>query len=114
MDTIFDVRSAHGFSTARRETRCGDQNSDLTASSATPMISLLRTTLLGHAQHGSDIAEPTLLGLLAIAGVLEERLTRLEATLQPATPRNHPMPHPPSSPSSGGHPDIFQACRKAE
>ena len=50
-----------------------------------PMVSLLRTTLLGHAQHGSDIAEPTLLGLLAITGVLEERLTRLEATLQPAT-----------------------------
>ncbi|MFF2059959.1 hypothetical protein [Rhodococcus qingshengii] len=50
-----------------------------------PMCSLLRTTLLKHAQHGSDITEPTLLGLLAITGVLEERLTRIEATLQPAT-----------------------------
>ena len=48
-----------------------------------PMCSLLRTTLLKHAQHRSDITEPTLLGLLAITGVLEERLTRLEATIQP-------------------------------
>ncbi|MFI5436754.1 hypothetical protein ACHMZP_33965 [Rhodococcus baikonurensis] len=49
------------------------------------MCSLLRTTLLKHAQQGNDITEPTLLGLLAITGVLEERLTRLEATLQPET-----------------------------
>ncbi|EEN85581.1 hypothetical protein ACH49M_28340 [Rhodococcus qingshengii] len=49
-----------------------------------PMCSLLRTTLLKHAQHGSDITEPTLLGLLAITGALEERLTRLEATIQPS------------------------------
>ena len=33
-----------------------------------PMCSLLRTTLLKHAQHGSDITEPTVLGLLAITG----------------------------------------------
>lgn len=46
------------------------------------MCSLLRTTLLGHAQHGRDITEPALLGLLAIPGVLEERLARLEATVQ--------------------------------
>lgn len=52
-----------------------------------PMVSLLRTTVLGHIQHGNDITEPTLLGLLAITGVLEERLTRLEATLQTATAR---------------------------
>ena len=52
-----------------------------------PMCSLLRTTLLDHAQHGRDITDPTLLGLLAITGVLEERLTRLEASVQPsATP----------------------------
>ncbi|MBQ7806410.1 hypothetical protein [Rhodococcus sp. (in: high G+C Gram-positive bacteria)] len=50
-----------------------------------PMVSLLRTTVLGHAQQGRDITEPTLLGLLAITGVLEERLTRLETTLQPET-----------------------------
>lgn len=50
-----------------------------------PMVSLLRTTLLRHAHQGSDITEPTLLGLLAITGVLEERLTRLEAMIQPAT-----------------------------
>ncbi len=49
-----------------------------------PMCSLLRTTLLKHGQHGSDITEPTLLGLLAITGALEERLTRLEATIQPS------------------------------
>ncbi|MCZ4618682.1 hypothetical protein [Rhodococcus qingshengii] len=48
------------------------------------MCGLLRTTLLDHAQRGRDITEPTLLGLLAIA-VFEERLTRLEATIQPAT-----------------------------
>jgi hypothetical protein len=52
-----------------------------------PMCSLLRTTLLDHAQHGRDITERTLLGLLAITGVLEERLTRLEAVIEPsATP----------------------------
>ncbi|MFF1946308.1 hypothetical protein ACFVWF_29715 [Rhodococcus qingshengii] len=45
------------------------------------MCQLLRMTLLNHAQHGRDITEHTLLGLLAIAGVLEERLTRLEATI---------------------------------
>ena len=48
------------------------------------MCGLLRTTLLDHAQHGRDITEPTLLGLLAITGVLEERLTRLEAAIQPS------------------------------
>ena len=48
------------------------------------MCSLLRTTLLDHAQHGRDITEPTLLGLLAITGALEERLTRLEAAIQPS------------------------------
>ncbi|ANQ75801.1 MULTISPECIES: hypothetical protein [Rhodococcus] len=50
-----------------------------------PMCSLLRTTLLAHAQQGSDITEPTVLGLLAITGVLEERLTRLEAMIQPVS-----------------------------
>lgn len=50
-----------------------------------PMCSLLRTTLLAHAQRGSDITEPTVLGLLAITGALEERLTRLEASIQPTT-----------------------------
>ena len=49
------------------------------------MCGLLRTTLLAHAQHGRDITEPTLIGLLAITGVLEERLTRLEATIQTDT-----------------------------
>ncbi|WP_182263404.1 hypothetical protein [Rhodococcus sp. UFZ-B548] len=48
------------------------------------MCRLLRTTLLAHADQGRDITEPTLLGLLAITGALEERLTRLETTLQPA------------------------------
>ena len=48
------------------------------------MCSLLRTTLLTHAQQGSDITEPTVLGLLAITSVLEERLTRSEAMIQPA------------------------------
>ncbi|WP_182263134.1 hypothetical protein [Rhodococcus sp. UFZ-B548] len=52
-----------------------------------PMCSLLRTTLLDHAKRGRDITEPTLLGLLAITGVLEARLTRLEAAIQTsATP----------------------------
>ncbi|PBI84784.1 hypothetical protein BKP42_66850 [Rhodococcus erythropolis] len=58
----------------------------LPISDGAPMVSLLRATLLDHARHGSDITEPTLLGLLAITGVLEERLTRLEITLQPAAP----------------------------
>ena len=48
------------------------------------MCRLLRTTLLAHADQGRDITEPTLLGLLAITGALEERLTRLEATIHPA------------------------------
>ncbi|MGG7105022.1 hypothetical protein [Rhodococcus sp. 24CO] len=47
------------------------------------MCRLLRTTLLAHADQGRDITEPTLLGLLAITGALEERLTRLEATIHP-------------------------------
>ncbi|WP_208722279.1 hypothetical protein [Rhodococcus qingshengii] len=55
------------------------------------MCQLLRTTLLDHAQHGRDITEPTLLGLLAVTSALEQRLTRLEATIQPAPCRN---PHP--------------------
>ncbi|QXC46846.1 hypothetical protein [Rhodococcus qingshengii] len=49
-----------------------------------PMCSLLRTTLLTHTQQGRDITEPTVLGLLAVTGVLEERLTKLEAMIQPA------------------------------
>ena len=48
------------------------------------MCGLLRTTLLNHAQYGRDITEPILLGLLAITAALEERLTRLEATIQPS------------------------------
>ena len=46
----------------------------------------LRTTLLAHADQGRDITEPTLLGLLAITGVLEERLSRLEAMIEPSAP----------------------------
>lgn len=49
-----------------------------------PMCSLLRTTLREHAQRGNDITEPTLLGLLAITGALEERLTTLETAVQPS------------------------------
>ncbi|AZI66089.1 hypothetical protein RQN9TF_33250 (plasmid) [Rhodococcus qingshengii] len=49
-----------------------------------PMCSLPRTTLLEHAQYGTDITEPALLGLLAITGALEERLTTLETTIQPS------------------------------
>lgn len=49
-----------------------------------PMCGILRSTLLDHTKRGRDITEPTLLGLLAITGLLEERLTRIEATLQPA------------------------------
>lgn len=56
------------------------------------MCQLLRTTLLAHARQGHDITEPAVLGLLAIAGVLEERLTRLEATIPSATA---PCPSPP-------------------
>lgn len=51
------------------------------------MCQLLRTTLLDHARHGRDITEPTLLRLLAVTSALEERLTRLEATMQPAPTR---------------------------
>lgn len=47
-----------------------------------PMCSLLRTTLLEHAHRGNDITEPALLGLLAITGALEERLTTLETAIQ--------------------------------
>ncbi|NMM92164.1 hypothetical protein B2J88_49310 [Rhodococcus sp. SRB_17] len=46
------------------------------------MCQLLRTTLLTHARQGRDITEPALLGLLAIAGILEEHLTRLETSTQ--------------------------------
>ena len=48
------------------------------------MCRLLRTTLLAHTDQGHDITEPTLLGLLAITSALEERLTRLEATIHAA------------------------------
>lgn len=48
------------------------------------MFSLLRTTLLEHAQRGNNITEPALLGLLAITGGLVERLTTLETTIQPS------------------------------
>ncbi|ALU73386.1 hypothetical protein H351_30395 (plasmid) [Rhodococcus erythropolis R138] len=51
-----------------------------------PLVSLLRTTLLDHVEHGTDITEPALLGLLAITGVLEERLTRLEAAALHSSP----------------------------
>ncbi|MBQ7803034.1 hypothetical protein [Rhodococcus sp. (in: high G+C Gram-positive bacteria)] len=47
-----------------------------------PMCLLLRTTLLEHAHRGNDITEPALLGLLAITGALEERLTTLETAIQ--------------------------------
>ena len=49
------------------------------------MCGLLRTTLLAHADQGRNITEPALLGLLAITGALEERLTQLEATIHPSS-----------------------------
>lgn len=50
------------------------------------MAQMLRETLVRHAQDGVEVAEPALLGLLAIVGVLEDRLAHqpapaLEATL---------------------------------
>lgn len=42
------------------------------------MTKMLRDTLLQHAASGLDVAEPALLGLLAIVGVLEDRLAQSE------------------------------------
>lgn len=48
------------------------------------MTKMLRDTLIQHAESGVDVAEPALLGLLAIVGALEDRLAQptpaLEAT----------------------------------
>ncbi|MGB3362932.1 MAG: hypothetical protein WA972_12750 [Rhodococcus qingshengii] len=44
------------------------------------MTKMLRDTLVQHAESGVDVAEPALLGLLAIAGALEGRLARNEPT----------------------------------
>ncbi|KDQ04359.1 hypothetical protein RCF19_22860 [Rhodococcus qingshengii] len=38
------------------------------------MTKMLRDTLMQHAESGVDVAEPALLGLLAIVGALEDRL----------------------------------------
>ncbi|MCD2109107.1 hypothetical protein LQ385_28800 [Rhodococcus qingshengii] len=38
------------------------------------MTKMLRDTLVEHAESGVDVAEPALLGLLAIVGALEDRL----------------------------------------
>ncbi|NMM92425.1 hypothetical protein B2J88_50740 [Rhodococcus sp. SRB_17] len=54
----------------------------LTISDDAAMCQLLRATVLAHARQGRDIIEPALLGLLAIAGILEEHLTRLETSTQ--------------------------------
>ncbi|MGM5069196.1 hypothetical protein EU244_030680 [Rhodococcus qingshengii] len=42
------------------------------------MTNMLRETLIRHAGNGTDITEPALLGLLAIVGVLEDRLAHVE------------------------------------
>ncbi|MGM5068740.1 hypothetical protein EU244_028195 [Rhodococcus qingshengii] len=44
------------------------------------MTNMLRETLVRHADNGTDITEPALLGLLAIVGMLEDRLAHLEPT----------------------------------
>ncbi|MFF1553339.1 hypothetical protein ACFVX3_20160 [Rhodococcus erythropolis] len=38
------------------------------------MTQMLRETLVRHGEDGVEVAEPALLGLLAIVGVLEDRL----------------------------------------
>ncbi|MBY6385413.1 hypothetical protein HG717_16055 [Rhodococcus erythropolis] len=40
------------------------------------MTKMLRETLVRHAEVGVEVAEPALLGLLAIVGVLEDRLAQ--------------------------------------
>ena len=42
------------------------------------MTSMLREMLVRHAGNGTDVTEPALLGLLAIVGVLEDRLAHCE------------------------------------
>ncbi|MFI7165288.1 hypothetical protein ACIBM3_22785 [Rhodococcus erythropolis] len=49
------------------------------------MTNMLRETLVRHAGNGTDITEPALLGLLAIVGVLEDRLAHLEPNLASGT-----------------------------
>jgi len=44
------------------------------------MTKMLRDTLVQQAQSGVDVAEPALLGLLAIVGSLEDRLAQSEPT----------------------------------
>nr|WP_218681173.1 hypothetical protein [Rhodococcus qingshengii] len=44
------------------------------------MTKMLRETLVQHAERGVDVAEPALLGLLAIVGALEDRLANNEPT----------------------------------
>ncbi|MGW6659506.1 hypothetical protein [Rhodococcus sp. NPDC055024] len=68
------------------------------------MCSLLRTTRLSHVQFGNDVAEHTLLGLLAITGVLEERLIRLEAPIQSTPPPHHDLTTS-STPAGHGNAD---------
>ncbi|UJC79931.1 hypothetical protein D4768_21290 [Rhodococcus erythropolis] len=47
------------------------------------MTKMLRDTLLQHAESGVDVAEPALLGLLAIVGALEDRLAHHEPAPSP-------------------------------
>lgn len=42
------------------------------------MTNMLRQTLVRHADNGTNITEPALLGLLAIVGALEARLAQPE------------------------------------
>lgn len=44
------------------------------------MTKMLRETLVRHAEDGVDVAEPALLGLLAIVGALEDRLAQPESS----------------------------------
>ncbi|MHD0307214.1 hypothetical protein [Rhodococcus erythropolis] len=44
------------------------------------MTMMLRDTLVQHAQSGVDVAEPALLGLLALVGALEDRLAHNDPT----------------------------------
>ncbi len=44
------------------------------------MTNMLRQTLVRHADNGTDVAEPALLGLLAVVGALEARLAQPESS----------------------------------
>lgn len=50
------------------------------------MTNMLRETLVRHAGNGTDVTEPALLGLLAIVGLLEDRLAHLEPDPASETP----------------------------